>query len=120
MRAEFHEPDTPGAVVATAEWDGSRVTVEASDEARAEAVRRIFRPTPVAIDDPSLRAQGTYGEVVVQPGSLVWFRGVCKVRASGAGLVARFVTESIEGGYDPAAGYRPFEEAIERLTTPRT
>ena len=120
MRVEFHEPDAPDTVVATAVWDGSRVEVESPDHARADAVRRIFRPTPVVIDDPSLRAQGTYGEVVVQPGSLVWFRAACKARASEAGLVARFVTESIEGGFDPAAGYRPFEEAIERLTTPRS
>lgn len=120
MRVEFHEPDAPDTVVAAAVWEGAHVDVESSDGARAEQVRRMFRPSPVAIDDPSLRAQGTYGDVLIQPGSLVWFRTVCKVRASEAGLVARFVSGSIEGGYDPAAGYRPFEEAIERLTTPRS
>jgi hypothetical protein len=120
MRVEFHEPDAPDAVVATAVWEGAQVEVESSDEARADEVRRIFRPTSVAIDDPSLRAQGTHGDVLIQPGSLVWFRAVCKARAREAGLVARFVSGSIEGGYDPAAGYRPFEEAIERLTTPRS
>ena len=31
------------------------------------------------------------------------------------GLAARFVPGTIVGGFDPAAGYRPFEEQVERL-----
>jgi hypothetical protein len=31
------------------------------------------------------------------------------------GLEVRLVPRVTEGGFDPAAGYRPFEETIERL-----
>ena len=31
--------------------------------------------------------------------------------------MARFVPGVTEGGFDPAAGYRTFEQQIERLTT---
>jgi hypothetical protein len=33
-----------------------------------------------------------------------------------AGVEARLVPGITEGGYDPAAGYRRFEESIERLS----
>ena len=32
------------------------------------------------------------------------------------GLVARFVPGVTEGGFDPAAQYRSFDDSIERLT----
>jgi TPP-dependent pyruvate/acetoin dehydrogenase alpha subunit len=53
--------------------------------------------------------------VVIQPGSLEWFRAAAQVRAAEAGLVARMVPGVSRGGYDPAAGYRSFDQAIERL-----
>ena len=80
-------------------------------------MERAFRKTPVVTDDASYRRFGTRGEVVIQPGGLEWFRAVVFGRvAEEAGVEARLVTGIIEGGYDPAAGYRRFEESIERLT----
>ena len=53
----------------------------------------------------------------MQPGTLEWFREVAKARATQeSGLSARFVPGVTEGGYDPAAQYRTFEESVERLT----
>jgi hypothetical protein len=102
--------------VASAVWDGARVDVEAGDESVRQAVRRIFRPTPILIDDPSLRSYGTAGPVVLSPGSLRWFRAAAETRSEAEGLGVRFVPES-EGamGWDPAGAYRTFDEAIERM-----
>lgn len=117
MRVEFVAPDVPETVVATVTWSGASVAVEARDEAVRRALEHAYRFTPVVIDDPSYRRQGTSGEVVVQPGSLEWFRAVTQVRAIPASrLRARFVPGVTEGGFDPAAQYRSFEESIERLT----
>jgi hypothetical protein len=70
----------------------------------------------VAVDDASRRRLGTSGDVVMQPGSLEWFRAVANTRARlVSGLGARFVPGLAAGGYDPAAGYRPFDEQLERL-----
>ena len=116
MRVAFHRPGEPDTVVATAIWDGS-VTVEAEDDAIRHTLMRAFRPTPVVVDAPALRRQGTHGEVIVQPGTLEWFREVAKTRATQeSGLSARFVPGVTEGGYDPAAQYRTFEQSVERLT----
>jgi hypothetical protein len=117
MRVEFHRPDEPDTVVATAVWRNGAVTVEAQDDAIRDTLIRAFRPAPVVVDDAALRQLGTHGEVVVQPGTLEWFRVVAKVRATHeSGLSARFLPGVTEGGYDPAAQYRTFEESIERLT----
>jgi hypothetical protein len=117
MRVEFHRPEEPDTVVATTIWRDGAVTVEAEDEAVRDTLIRAFRPAPLVVDDAALRQQGTHGEVVVQPGSLEWFRVAAKVRATQeSGLSARFVPGVTEGGYDPAAQYRTFEESIERLT----
>ena len=117
MRVEFHRPDEPDTVVATAIWDDGDVRVEAEDDTIRRTLRRAFRPTPVVVDDAALRRQGTHGEVVVQPGALEWFRVAAKVRATQeSGLSARFVPGVTEGGYDPAAQYRTFEQSVERLT----
>ena len=117
MRVEFHRPDEPDTVVATAVWDDGGVRVESGDDAIRQTLTRAFRPTPVVVDDPALRRQGTHGEVTVQPGTLEWFREVAKARATKeSGLSARFVPGVTEGGYDPAAQYRTFEQSVERLT----
>jgi hypothetical protein len=117
MRVEFHRPEEPDTVVATAIWRNGTVTVEAEDDAIRHTLMRAFRPTPVVVDDPALRRQGTHGEVIVQPGTLEWFREVSKARATQeSGLSARFVPGVTEGGYDPAAQYRTFEQSVERLT----
>ena len=117
MRVAFHRPDEPDTVVATGIWGNGTVTVEAEDDAIRHTLMRAFRPTPVVVDDPALRRQGTHGEVIVQPGTLEWFREVSKTRATQeSGLSARFVPGVTEGGYDPAAQYRTFEQSVERLT----
>ena len=52
----------------------------------------------------------------LQPGTLEWFRAASFVRVPAeTGLEVRLVPRVTEGGFDPAAGYRPFEETIERL-----
>ncbi len=105
-------------VVGSARYKDGEVTVAADeDEVRARLIR-AFRRTPVAIDDASYRSLGTRGEVVLQPGDLEWFRAVALTRAMAeTGLSARFVPEIEQGGYDPAAGYRTFEDQIERLAS---
>jgi hypothetical protein len=132
LRIEFHRPAeaaTPAApagqppaapppVVGSAIWLGERVVVEADDPVVKASIERAFRPTPVVLDDPSLRSAGTHGEQMLQPGDLEWFRAVAQIRvAAETGLVARSVPGVTQGGYDPAANYRRFSEQIERLTT---
>ena len=118
MKVELHRPDQPDAVVATVSWvDGQPVVVTDDDDLRA-SLPSVFRRTPVVIDDPSYRRMGTTGEVLIQPGDLEWFRAVVQARLPAeTGLVGRFVPGVTEGGFDPAAGYRTFEDQIERLTT---
>ena len=102
--------------VASATWLGDRAVVESDDPALKAAIERAFRPTPIVVDDPSLRYPGTSGESVLQPGDLEWFRAVAHFRVPAeAGLVARSVPGIVVGGYDPAANYRRFSEQVERL-----
>ena len=117
MRVEFAVPDDEEkATVATAEWDGHGVTITADDDGRRDVLARAFRRTPIVVDDASYRRLGTSGEVVLQPGDLEWFRAVAQVRVPAeTGLLARFVPGAPLGGFDPAAGYRPFQEQVERL-----
>jgi len=117
MRVEFLRGEgEERAVVATARWNRGVVTVSSEEDDVLEALERAFRRTPVAIDDASYRRLGTHGEVVVQPGSLGWFRAAALTRAvAETGLSVRFVPGVTQGGYDPAAGYRTFEEQVERL-----
>lgn len=90
--------------------------MEADDPAVKTAIERAFRPTPVVVDDASLRSAGTRGELMLQPGDLEWFRAVAQFRVPAeTGLVARSVPGVVRGGYDPAANYRRFSEQIERL-----
>jgi len=84
-------------------------------DASIEGLGAIFRPTPVVVDDASLRPLGTSGEVVLEPGSLEWFRAALSTRSPALGLAVRFVTDEIEGGWDPAANYRTFAEQAARL-----
>ncbi len=105
--------------MASATWNGRDVVVEAADPAVRAQLVRAFRPTPVVTDDASLRRMGTSGDVVIQPADLEWFRAVALVRAvAETQLHPRFVPGVTEGGFDPAANYRPFHEQIERLTVP--
>ena len=114
MRAELYRADSPGAPVAAAWWDGSTAHVDAL-AGPIDGLDGILRPTPVAVDDASLRRQGTHGASLLQPGSLEWFRAALLARAPALGLSVRFVPGVVEGGWDPAAQYRTFEQQIDRL-----
>lgn len=118
MQVEFHRRDEPDAVLATVAWVDGRVVVSSDDDALAAALTHVFRNTPVVIDDASYRRLGTSGDVQIQPGSLEWFRAVVQARVTAeTGLIGRFVPGVSQGGFDPAAGYRTFQDSIERLTT---
>jgi hypothetical protein len=117
MDVEFTRPDDEQKqVVATATWDGRHVSVTGDDEGLLAVLRRAFRRTPVVVDDGSYRRMGTSGSVMIQPGDLTWFRAAATTRATAeSGLLARVVPGRVDGGYDPAAGYRRFDEQLERL-----
>lgn len=117
MRAEFHRPDEPETVVATADWDGRGAIVASEHEEVRAALGKVFRSSPVVVDDASMRMLGAHGESVVQPGALDWFRAAALVRASEVGLVARLVPGVPPGaGWDPAANYRHFDEQVRRIS----
>lgn len=117
MRVEFYAPDDEAkSTVATAAWDGRDVTITCDDEHRRAELAHAFRRTSVVTDDAAYRRLGTSGEAAIQPGDLEWFRAAAQVRVPAeVGLHARFVPGAIIGGFDPAAGYRTFEDQIERL-----
>ncbi len=118
MRAEFHPPDDPETILATATWSDGQAIIESDDVGVADTLRQAFRRTPVLVDDASRHQQGTNGEVLVQPGDLEWFRAVAQVRVPvETGLAARLIPGTREGGYDPASSYRTFDETVERLTS---
>ena len=113
MRAEFHVDD-PNTVLATVRWDRRGLDITTDREIDAK-VRRIFRPTPLVVDDPALRSSGTSGPVVLHPGTLMWFRAAAQVRSDAEGLKVRFVPEGQDVmGWDPAGAYRAFSDTIER------
>jgi hypothetical protein len=115
MHAELHPADAPERVVAIATWDGRRALLEVLDPEVAGSLSGLFRPTPVVVDDGAHRRLGTHGDVLIEPGTLAWFRAAVRARAAEVGLVARLVPGVSEGGWDPAAQYRTFNGSIERL-----
>jgi hypothetical protein len=118
LRAEFHRRDDGSEVVGAAWWDGRRVHVESDDEEVRGGLERIFRLTPVVVDDPAFRSLGAHGETVLEPGSLEWFEAAAFARAGAEGLSVRMVPELMgQGGWDPAAAYRTFRSTIRRLVT---
>jgi hypothetical protein len=127
MKVEFYRPSSPPAspdaeaapptLVGSATWVDGEPIVECGDEELRALLERAYRKTPVVTDDASYRRFGTHGEVLIQPGNLEWFRAASFVRVPAeAGIEARLVPGITEGGYDPAAGYRTFEDSIERLS----
>ena len=114
IRAEVYRPDDPKTAVAVGTWVDGAPHLETSD-ASIEGIGSLLRPTPVVVDDASLRQLGAHGEVVLEPGSLEWFRAALSTRAPALGLAVRFVTDRIEGGWDPAANDRTFAEQVDRL-----
>ena len=117
MRAELHPADDPERVVAVATWDGREAVLQVLDPDVAGSLSGLFRPTPVVVDDGAHRRLGTHGAVLIEPGTLEWFRAAVAQRAAEAGFVARIVPGVSEGGWDPAAQYRTFGESIERLSS---
>jgi len=105
MRAEFFRPEDPETVVGTAEWEAGSARVDSEDQEVRMALERIFRPSPVGLDDPGL---GDPLSSVVEPGDIVWFRAAARVRGESEGLEVRFVSRT-PGGWDPAGSYRPLE-----------
>ena len=121
MRAEFYSADDPEIVVGTARWNGRRAEVDSSDEEVRAALTRLFRSTPVVVDDTTLLPPGAAGAAVVQPGSLEWFRLAAQSRAIAAGLHVRLVPEvEVRTGWDPASAYRTFRQVVTQLESPAT
>jgi hypothetical protein len=116
VRAELYRPGPPEEPVAVATWSHGRVALEVVDPS-AQGLDALLRPTPVVVDDPSLRRPGTRGESLLEPGSFAWFRTALVQRAEGLGLRVRFVAPQIVGGWDPAASNRSFDEEVERLAS---
>lgn len=114
LEVRFYERDVPDITVATVVWNDGRIEIDSADDVVRAALAKTYRRTPVVTDDAAYRRLGTHGEVVLQPGDLEWFRAVSQVRAP-TGLVARLIPGVTEGGYDPAAGYRSFEDSIDWL-----
>ncbi len=90
MRAELYRADDPEKLVAFATWSHGRATLEVIDRSM-QGLDALLRPTPVVVDDPSLRGPGTHGESLLEPGSFGWFRAALVQRAEGLGLRVRFV-----------------------------
>ena len=101
VRAEFTRADDPERVVGTAEWDGRRVAIESDEDATRASLRRVFRPSPVSLDDPSFRFGGTSGPAVVEHGDMEWFRAAALARAAAEGLEVAIIANR-PGGWDPA------------------
>jgi hypothetical protein len=123
MKAELYRPPPaegePETVVAVATWKDGHARMDVADPA-VPGLDAILRPTPVAVDDASLRPQGTHGEVLLQPGDRHWFVAAVRTRGKALGLAARFVIEAGPGGWDPASQYRRFDEQIEKLERERS
>jgi hypothetical protein len=119
MRADFYRADDPETVVGSARWDGRKAEVSAEDPGVRALLTRLFRATPVVVDDASLRPAGSTGVAVVQPGSLEWFRLAALSRATSADLHARLVPDvRARSGWDPASAYRTFRQVVTRMESP--
>lgn len=105
MRAELVRPGDPETVVGTAEWDGVRVMLRTPDEEQRSLLERIFRISPVVIDDPSRRTLGASGPITAEPGDLDWFLAAAEVRGEQEGLAVRFIPDTT-AGWDPASAYQ--------------
>jgi hypothetical protein len=116
VQAVFSPSEHPDQVVGRATWAEPHVRIEADDDGMKETLGRIFRPTPVVVEDASLRTAGTSGTVTLQPGSLNWFLAAARSRAEAEGLTVGFVPGVEAGlGWDPAGTYRTFASQVEHL-----
>jgi hypothetical protein len=123
MRADLYRPaaaeDGSETVVAVARWRDGRASIDILDPS-VTGLDAVVRPTPVAVDDPALRSQGTAGEVLLQPGDRDWFLAAVRTRSAALGLSVRFVPDAGPGGWDPASGYRRFDEQVDKLERERS
>ncbi|HEV8681688.1 MAG TPA: hypothetical protein VGS09_02785 [Actinomycetota bacterium] len=119
IRAEFFRPRTPETVIGVVEWDGRQPRIEAKNTAVRDVLSRIFRPTPVAVDDSSTRPLGASGETVLEPGDLDWFIAAGRVRSRQERLGIRFVA-TMAGGWDPAGAYQPIRAWVEQQAAGET
>ena len=115
MRAEVYRHDRPDDVLAVATWDAGSASLDLTAE--VEGLDALLRATPVVVDDASLRPAGSHGVVVLEPGSLEWFREALLTRAEALGLAVRFVADDVRNGWDPASNYRTFSEQSSRLAS---
>jgi hypothetical protein len=114
MKAVFFAADRPDTPIASVTWSKDGPTIPADDDAARAEMEAIFHRIPVVVDDPSLRSFGTAGPVVLQPGTVRWFRAAAEVRGTRRGLQVRFVADDAEPvGWDPAGAYRPFDAVVE-------
>ena len=117
MRAELYRPDAPESVVAIATWSDGSANLEVLDES-IERLDPLVRPTPVVVDDPSLRPPGTHGEALLEPGSSAWFRAALQTRAEPLGLRGHDLSGGMNDVYRvPAAWYLSFDEQVDRWSS---
>jgi hypothetical protein len=115
VRAEFFREAAPEAIVGTASWAGGGVEIEAEDPKVRRALGRVYRPTSVLVDDPSLRPFGASGPGRLAPGSLRWFVACATARSPAEKLAFRLVPDAAPRmGWDPAGAYRTFAQQVER------
>ena len=73
MKVVFSRPDDEERTqLAEVIWADGIVDARSDDEDLRARLVHAFRRTPVVIDDPALRRMGTHGEVVLQPGDIVY------------------------------------------------
>jgi len=121
VRADFYREDEPDTVLGSAWWNGRSAEVSSEDAEVRGTLTRLFRSTPIVVDDPSLRPAGSTGEAVVQPGSLEWFRLVAVSRTASTDMHVRLVPEvTNKTGWDPASAYRTFRQVVTRMESPAT
>jgi hypothetical protein len=115
VRANFSRLEDSDEVVGSGVWTGHGVEIRADRDEVRQAIRRVFRSIPLAVDDPSLRSFGTSGPVLLTPGTLRWFAAAARSRAAGEGFRVRLVPGGGNAmGWDPAGAYRTFLAAVER------
>jgi hypothetical protein len=123
VRVELYRPSPaegePESVVAIAAWRDARASIEVVDPS-VPGLNDLLRPTAVAVDDPSLRALGTSGEALLQPGDRAWFMAAVTARGRALGLGVRALPDGGPGGWDPASQYRRFDQQVEKLARERS
>lgn len=113
MLAEFFRDAEPETIVGSARWTGAGADIQAEDPKVRRALARVFRPTAVLVDDPSLRSFGTHGPELIAPGSVRWFMACARARSSAEKLSYRLAPSPSGMGWDPAGAYGTFGARVE-------